>query len=197
MVATKSIHIKENFKQIFDDNYEALVLYATRFLPLKETSEDLVQDIFADLWNKEQTFPDNISLKSYLYKVTRNKCYNVIKHYKVKDKHSLNTIKTLHDDNLFFKHILEEEIVKQLYQAIETLSDRKKEIIKLSLKGIKNNEISENLGIKLQTVKTLKSQAYKTLREQFRELENTIYFLLFGNKLISSSKKNTFLIVPF
>ncbi|QTD38582.1 RNA polymerase sigma-70 factor [Polaribacter batillariae] len=189
MVAAKNIQIKQDFKQIFDDNYEALVLYATRFLPLKETSEDLVQDLFVDLWNKNNSFPDNLSLKAYLYKATRNKCYNIIKHYKVKDKHSLNTIKALHDDNLFFKNILEEEIVKQLHQAIEKLSDRKKEIIKLSLKGIKNNEISENLGIKLQTVKTLKSQAYKILREQFRDIENTIYFLLFSNKRINISKK--------
>ncbi|MNR25783.1 RNA polymerase sigma factor [compost metagenome] len=66
----------------------------------------------------------------------------------------------------------------QLYKAIEVLPDRKKEIIKLSLKGLKNTEIAEELGIQLQTVKTLKSQSYKILRDQFRDLESIIYFLL-------------------
>jgi RNA polymerase sigma-70 factor (ECF subfamily) len=90
----------------------------------------------------------------------------------------VGVIHVLEDDNLFLKQILEEEIVNQLYKAIEVLPDRKKEIIKLSLKGIKNNEIAETLGIKLQTVKTLKSQSYKILRAQFIDLDSVILFLL-------------------
>lgn len=165
-------------KNIFDTYYETLVLYANRFLPLKDECEDIVQDIFVSLWEKEQTFPEEISLKVFLYKATRNKCFNVIKHNKVKNKYVASTIQALEDDNLFLKQILEEEIVRQLHKAIEVLPNRKKEIIKLSLMGLKNNEIAETLGIKLQTVKTLKSQSYKILRVQFKELSTIIYFLL-------------------
>ncbi|MDO6803662.1 RNA polymerase sigma-70 factor [Wenyingzhuangia sp. 1_MG-2023] len=161
---------KKDIKIIFDTYYETLVQYANRFLPLKDECEDLVQDVFVDLWQKENTFLDEISLKSYLYKATRNKCYNVIKHNTVKDKYTSETLQLLADDDVFFEHILEEEMTRQLYQAIEVLPSRKKEIIKLTLKGLKNNEIAENLNIKLQTVKTLKSQSYKILREQFKEL---------------------------
>ena len=81
-------------------------------------------------------------------------------------------------NNLFLKQILEEEIVVQLHQAIEILPERKREILKLSLKGIKNNEIAEILNIKLQTVKTLKSQSYKILRDQFKGIENIVYLFL-------------------
>jgi RNA polymerase sigma-70 factor (ECF subfamily) len=144
----------------------------------KDECEDLVQDVFVGLWEKENSFPDEISLKVYLYKTVRNKCYNVIKHNKIKNKYAENVIQSLEDDNLFLKQVLEEEIVRQLYHAIEVLPQRKKEIIKLSLKGLKNNEIAEELQIKLQTVKTLKSQSYKILREQFQELRTIIYFLL-------------------
>jgi len=169
---------KTDLKEIFDSYYEALVLYANRFIPLKTECEDLIQDLFVTLWEKKQVFPDEISLKVYLYKSTRNKCYNILKHNKVKEQYSESTLKSLHDDNLFLKHILEEEIVRQLHDAIELLPERKKEIIKLALKGLKNNEIAENLGIKLQTVKTLKSQSYKILRDQFKDLTSIIYFLL-------------------
>ena len=147
-------------------------------MSLKDECEDIVQDIFADLWEKDLIFPDDISLKVYLYKSTRNKCYNIIKHNKVKDQYNAGYIQLLEDDNLFFEQILEEEIARQLNRAIEILPNRKKEIIKLSLKGIKNKEISEMIGIKLQTVKTLKSQSYKILREEFKELSTMIYFLL-------------------
>ncbi len=178
MTSNHNTLTKSDLKKIFDTYYRALVIYASRFLPLKDECEDLVQDIFVDLWEKELTFPDVVSLKIYLYKSTRNKCYNAIKHNKVKDKYAAGNIQLLEDDSLFLEQILEEEIVRQLHLAIEVLPDRKKEIIKLSLRGEKNNEIAEILGIKLQTVKTLKSQSYTILRNQFKDLEKILYFLL-------------------
>ncbi|WP_044627640.1 RNA polymerase sigma-70 factor [Neotamlana nanhaiensis] len=178
MVVEENIIGKSDLRQIFDTYYEALVQYASRFLfPLSEC-EDLVQDVFVGLLEKENTFSDEVSLKVYLYKTVRNKCYNLIKHNKVKNKYAENAVQSLEDDNLFLRQILEEEIVRQLYQAIECLPDRKKQIIALSLKGLKNAEIAERLEIKLQTVKTLKSQSYKILREQFQDLDTVIYFLL-------------------
>ncbi|GAA3605060.1 RNA polymerase sigma-70 factor [Flavivirga amylovorans] len=178
MKANSKVLPKSDLRKTFDTYYDALVQYANRFLVSKDECEDLIQDIFVDLWEKENTFPDEPSLRAYLYKAARNKCYNVIKHNKVKNKYAASTIQELEDDNLFLKQILEEEIVRQLHKAIDVLPERKKEIIKLSLKGIKNNEIAETLGIKLQTVKTLKSQSYKILRDQFKDLSTIIYFLL-------------------
>ncbi len=164
-------------KKLFNEHYRSLVQYSNRFLSIEE-GEDLVQDVFINLWEKQTTFPDELHLKLYLYKAVRNKCYNVIKHNLVKNKYATTAIQSLEDDDLFLKHVLEEDIVSQLYKAIEGLPDRKKEIIKLSLKGLKNTEIAVELGIQLQTVKTLKSQSYKILREQFQDLEAIIYFLL-------------------
>lgn len=178
LTSENSIISKSDLKNIFDAYYQTLVQYANRFLYLKEECEDLVQDVFVGLWEKETTFPDAISLKVYLYKAVRNKCYNAIKHKGVKENYAENAIQLIEDDDLFLKQVLEEEIVRQLHKAIEILPDRKKEIIKLSLKGLKNNEIAEELNIKLQTVKTLKSQSYKILRDEFQELGNIIYFLL-------------------
>ncbi|CAD0002377.1 RNA polymerase sigma-70 factor [Flavobacterium salmonis] len=170
--------LKSDLKNIFDAYYESLVSYGCRFLSLRDECEDLVQDIFVELWEKELAFPDEISLKVYLYKVTRNKCFNFIKHSKVKDKYTAGIIQSLEDDSLFLEQIMEEEIVRQLHKAIELLPDRKKEIIKMSLIGLKNTEIAEALNIKLQTVKTLKSQSYAILRSQFKDLETLLYFLI-------------------
>ena len=178
MVTKENNISNSDIKLIFDTYYVSLVHYANRFLTITDECEDLVQDVFVNLWEKENTFPDDLSLKIYLYKSVRNKCLNVIKHNKVKNKYAENTLLSLEDDTLFLKQILEEEIVNHLYKAIELLPERKKEIIKLSLKGFKNNEIAVALNLKLQTVKTLKSQAYKILREQFQDLSTTIYFLL-------------------
>ncbi|MBD0725846.1 hypothetical protein B6A10_11700 [Flavobacterium sp. L1I52] len=178
MIAEKNFITKSDLRKMFDEYYDALVKYANRFLGLNDECQDLVQDVFVSLWEKENIFPDEISLKIFLYKSVRNKCYDVIKHNKVKDKYAENIVKSIEDDDLFLEEILKEEIVRKLHDAIELLPDRKKEIIKLSLKGFKNNEIADCLEIKLQTVKTLKSQSYKILRDQFLEFDTIIYFLL-------------------
>ena len=178
MEHTNKIFSRGDLKKIFDMYYKSLVMYTNKFLPLKAECEDLVQDIFINIWESKMTFPDDISIKVYLYKSTRNKCYNVIKHKKVRENYALSTLQSLDDDNLFLNQILQEEIVRKLYKAISVLPERKKEIIKLSLRGLKNNEISENLGIKLQTVKTLKSQAYKILRDQFKDMNAIVFFLI-------------------
>src|SRR6218665_2490677 len=106
-----SPRIKDDLKTVFDLYYEALVLYANRFVIVLDDCEDLVQDLLIELWEKNPYFPDDISLKVFLYKSTRNKCLNAIKHSKVKDKYAAaNSIAQLEDDSLFLEQILEEEI---------------------------------------------------------------------------------------
>lgn len=165
-------------KQIFNQHYNSLVGYANRFLISTEECEDLVQDVFIGLYENNNNFPSEVSLKVYLYKVVRNKCYNLIKHEKVKNRYVENAVKSINDNKLFLRQMVEEEIIDQLYNAINQLPERKKEIIKLTLKGVKNTDIAETLGIKLQTVKTLKSQSYKILRDYFKGINPVIYFLL-------------------
>lgn len=168
---------RDNYKKIFDQHYQSLVVFGNRFLYTVGESEDMVQEVFVDLWENKNDFPNDIALKVFLYKAVRNKCYNIIKHHKVKEKYAQEVKNSIHDDNYFLKQIIEEEIVVQLYKAIEALPKRKVEIIKLSLKGFSNQDIADELEIKLQTVKTMKSQAYKILKEQFQNLEKLILFL--------------------
>ena len=60
-------------------------------------------------------------------------------------------------------------------EAIDTLPAQSGRIIKLSLEGKQNKEISENLGISVNTVKSLKYKAMDTLREV---LKDYFYLLL-------------------
>ena len=96
---------ESDLKGMFDLYYKSILLYANRFLPLKAECEDLIQDVFVYIWEKQIVFPDEISLKIYLYKSTRNKCYNIIKHKRVKDNYVNDVLLSLEDDNLFLKQI--------------------------------------------------------------------------------------------
>ncbi|MEX0275451.1 MAG: RNA polymerase sigma-70 factor [Flavobacteriaceae bacterium] len=168
-----------DIRSIFDTFYRPLVSYANNYIPLKSDCEDIVQEVFIGIWERKTVFPNQTALKNYLYKATRNKCYDNIKHKKVKETYAKDVLHHLQNDDLFMKQVLEEEITRKLHMAIETLPERKREIIRLSLGNLKNKDIAERLNVKLQTVKTLKSQAYKILRAKFKDMGNVIIYLLF------------------
>ena len=84
LISNNTILTEDDLKKIFDLYYRSILVYANRFLSSREECEDLIQDVFISVWEKKILFPDEVSLKIYLYKATRNKCYNSIKHKKVK-----------------------------------------------------------------------------------------------------------------
>ena len=59
-----------------------------------------------------------------------------------------------------------EEIYRELYIAINRLSEREREVLLLTLDGKSNQEIAEYLNLSILTIKTHKKNAYTHLRKQ-------------------------------
>lgn len=160
------IENKQTLKLVFEQYYKPLVLYANNLIHSKEASEDFVQNIFVTLWKDKRHFENNKTLKAFLYKAIRNKCLNYIKHEQVKQKYSIDILNNTVEAKVAET---EHEMVVYLHNAIARLPKRRKQVIKLYLKGLKNQEIAERLSIKLQTVKILKVQAYQNIRSYFKD----------------------------
>ncbi|NLD47756.1 MAG: sigma-70 family RNA polymerase sigma factor, partial [Clostridiaceae bacterium] len=75
------------FSTIFSAYYRDLVLFAARFTRNQENAEEIVQDIFVNLWENHESLKIDISLKSFLLKSIQNKCIDMIRHRKIKDIH--------------------------------------------------------------------------------------------------------------
>ena len=61
---------------IFRDNFRPLTVYAMQFVKDKAVAEDIVQEFFTDLFEKEETFRSKTLNTSYLYKAIHNRCIN-------------------------------------------------------------------------------------------------------------------------
>ncbi|WP_200976042.1 RNA polymerase sigma-70 factor [Echinicola sp. 20G] len=152
------------YRDIFDRYYSGLCHFAHKYLGDKDDSEDVVQEVFMVLWDKRNEFESLSTVKSFLYTVTKNKCINLI-------SVSANRKRILEGDYLFSQqffeeNIIEEEMYRALYKAIEKLPKQSQRIVRLNLKGMKNQEIADQLGISLNTVKTLKKKAYTAIRSE-------------------------------
>jgi RNA polymerase sigma-70 factor (family 1) len=166
-------------KIFFDTFYHSVCVYAIKFIKQKDVSEDIVQEAFLKYWNIRKQINDIKSAKAFIYKTVRNSCINYIKQ---KNLHDSIHKKELIETDISYELIIEEETYRILHEAIKSLPPRMQEIITCSLQGNKNNEIAEQLGISINTVKTLKKNAYKELRIK---LQGHVFILFLLNQLLN------------
>ena len=86
--------------------------------------------------------------------------------------------------NEVIKKIENQELRQEIFEAINELPDKCKEVFKLSyLHDMKNKEIADTLGISLRTVEAHMYKALKFLRERLSHL--LLSLIIFSAKLLS------------
>ncbi len=168
---------------LYEHFYAALVNYALQFTKEPETSEDLVQDIFASLWERKITFASVPLMKAYLYNSVRNKCLN---HLQRTVPTGTTITRFAHSDEAFSvtddrEQMFSEEVYRQLFQMIDQMPQRQREVFLMVMEGRKNKEIAEALHIAVETVRTNKKRSMAFLREHLdRDSMVLLLFLLQG-----------------
>lgn len=151
------------FHQLYNDYYKALVNYAMQMLGTQESAEDVVQNAFMQLWQQGSRFQGNVHIRAYLYNMTRNAAIDRLRHNKiVLDYQESYEINVNGEEETLFT----EEVFRQLFEEIDRLPSRQREIFLLMMKGQKNREIAENLNIAEETVKKQRLRGMKTLRQR-------------------------------
>ena len=174
----------EAYEIVFKMYYKVLVLFVERHIGDRNTAKDLVQDIFLKLYENSSSFPNDFNLKSWLYCLARNAAIDYLRHLKVMDRN-----KFLMAEGMIHIPDIDEEIDEQVYAkvnlAIESLPEQCRLIIKLNvLEGKKYQEIAEELGITINTIRTQVSRGYKKLREILAEEVGTsvLIYIFLKNK---------------
>lgn len=152
----------EIFNSLVLKYYESLNAFAYHFVKNKAVSADIVQDVFTNLWMSRHKLDFNVPLKNYLYVSVRNLTYNYIRSNK-RVKQRLQNVEWNEEDADMV--MIEEEVARILKQAIDQLPSRNADVIRLSMAGVKQQDIADRLGISLATVKALKSASIKKLKE--------------------------------
>ena len=178
MIKEKLLHrIKSGdtkaFEVLFQQLYPSMCVIARDYVKDDAVAEDLAQEAIIKLWNVRDQYDNISSIKSFLYVMVKNLSLNYLK----RNKLGANYIDSLDKDNYlnFNNQIIEEETYRIIHQAVNSLPKQSSKVIFLSLKGLQNQEISERLGVSVNTVKTLKYNALKTLK---KTLKDYFYFLL-------------------
>lgn len=170
---------RDAFHELFREFYSALVMYAMKYVAVQEEAEDIVQDVFVNVWEKKEEFLSYQSFRVYLYRSVRNACLNVTKHKQVEKKYAASKEMNpeIPEDGDY--DWVKEEIYRELFKIVDELPLRCREVFLLSLDGHKNEEIAAQLHITLLTVKTQKKKALRYIRERMGEYMFALFCFLF------------------
>ena len=156
------------YEQLFHNYYPQLTVFATKYVLDIEMAKEIVQTVFVRLFEKRKSISIQTSIKSYLYQSVRNECLNQIRHDKAHKEH-LEQIKQQSEDTSieWTDKIIETELEYRIFQSINNLPDKCRQIFNMSrFKGKKNQEIADILKISKRTVETQISKALKILRKE-------------------------------
>jgi len=165
--------IREGDKEAFQELYNKYAEYALRTAAAitrnKMNAADAVQETFIRIYKNIESFDIDKPFEPWLYRILVNECNRIL---------SKNSNTILVDD--FIQNNLQEVIedrrkfeeYESLYKAIESLDDNNKiPIILKYLKGFKENEIAEILGINVNTIKSRLFKGRQKLKTLIEKLE--------------------------
>lgn len=166
------------FEALFREYYLPLTRFAWRYVESKAVAEELVQEIFSEIWEDRAELNITESVRSYLYKAVKHRSLNYLKHQRIQYKYDTQWMdKREKVSTIEYRdpgHI--ERIKEAIRVAIEELPPRSRMTYKLHrYDGLTYQEIADVMDI---SVKTVESQMTRTLQMLRERLSYLLPFLL-------------------
>lgn len=160
----------EFLKYLFDAYYGQLCRLAFKYVGRMDIAEDLVQDVFINIWNKRVQLNNSAEIRPYLVRSVINASINYIrsKYNKVQFTDDFSLIET---DSGFnpLDSLKNSELHMLIKVSIERLPDKCRLIFLLSrFSGLTYNEIAIKLGISVKTIETQISIALKRIESSLK-----------------------------
>jgi len=152
--------------ELYNSYWQYLFVSSYNILKDKELCEDLIHDIFMNIWHNRENLQITISLKGYLYSCVRYQVFGQFR--KNKDKIQVEFFNDL-DNRLQHAtpetEMMHSELVQQINAVVETLPEKCQLVYKLSREEhLSHKEIADRLNISTKTVENHITKALQTIR---------------------------------
>lgn len=140
------------------------VLYASAYNLFRNqhACEDMVQELFIELWEKKHTLSIR-NLKSYLFVAIKNKALMAIRSGKIfVDESVMSELCSEYETD---QNLIADELAGIINYSIDRLPERCQTVFKLSrLEQLSNREIATKLNISIKTVESQMTIALRRLK---------------------------------
>jgi RNA polymerase sigma-70 factor, ECF subfamily len=168
---------EKNFEQLFRAHYKELHRYAFRYLGDSDGAEEVVQQVFLRLWERDWEEQIHTSLKSYLYRAIYNESMNVLKREQRKLKYQSYELSRQELEPAVDESARDLDIKLQV--ALAALPEKSRTVFELSrFQEMKYKDIAATLDLSIKTVEGHMSKALRHLRVQLMDYLTLIIFYL-------------------
>ncbi|WP_109829966.1 RNA polymerase sigma-70 factor [Reichenbachiella versicolor] len=171
---------KSAFESLFRMFYPDLCRFCVRYVRDEIIAEEIVQEVYINIWDRRFLIEINTSVKAYLYTAVKNRSFNYLKLQLPKEQ---NKVELEHIAYMEVDGEDDDQVKKELYRqinlAIDRLPNKCKIIFSLSKNsGMTYKEIAEELDISVKTVENQVGHALRKLRAELNPLWNKIIVII-------------------
>lgn len=168
---------EEAFGRIYDQYWSSLYSYAYNRLRAKELSQDVVQEVFMDVWRRRETLQiDNLA--AYLHSAVRFLTYKELKKLPLDHSYYLEFEDSLVSCFYADTTVQEEEYQELLDCWIAVLPEKRRKIFLMHyLEGLSTDAIAADLGISRKTVQNQLQRAKIELQQKYAHYLSTLFIL--------------------
>lgn len=174
------------FQDLYQKYHKGLHAFAFGLVKSKEMADEILQEVFMTVWINNESLNPDLSFKSYIFTIAKNKALNFL-------QKAANTNKLR--DEIFHKsqvsrNDVEDYLVNSEYallreKAVNSLPAKRKLIFQMSReKGMSYDDISRELGISLSTVKNQMSKALLHIKAYLNSHPDISLFVLVALNLL-------------
>ncbi len=174
-------HDQKALESLYKKYYYSLCDFAFTIVKRVELAEEIVSDVFFNIWIKRDSLDIKSNLKAYLFLAARNQSINYYNKYQINFEEvdiskSIVEIPECIDANTGIEY---EELENEIQNILEELPPQRRLIFKLHrLEGLKYREIAETLSISVNTVQKQMIEASKYI-EKYKPRLKALLFVTF------------------
>lgn len=159
---------EKSFEKLFREYVRPLTVYAIQFVKSQEIAEDIVQNLFLNLYEKRESLRIMDLTSNYLYRSVHNRCLNSLRDQKTRNEKKAEIQDSPNADSSDPLQLMTDvEFEYKFMLVLETLSPQCRKVFEMSrLEHKRNRQIADELNLSKRTVETHISRALKIMREK-------------------------------
>lgn len=170
------------FQILFEKYSQRIYQFSLSYLKNKQEAEEIVQEVFFNVWKVREELMAERSFESYLFTIAKNAILNTIRKSGYQ-KAYVEYVKLHPGKNILLEEELDfKELDQAFRRAIEKLPPRRQEVFRLSReRNLTHAEIAQEMGISVKTVENQITSAFSDIKKELLSygFSGIIFFELF------------------
>ena len=175
------------FDVVYRHYFRRLCAFCSQYVSEQEEIEEIVQETMMWLWENRCTLMEDLTLKTLLFTIVKNKALNRLSHFEIKRKVHQEIVDKYDSELNNPDFYLSDELFRLYEEALKRLPKEYLEAYEMNRnQHLTHKEIAEKLNVSPQTINYRIGQALKLLRVALKDYL-PLFILIFGPNFFEQS----------